>query len=132
MVGLVDRTGHEHEVEFPLQMTVALTDGHQMWAFRYSSQGASRSLYYSTEVEALRALHPELAILREVSDETRLIVSESLGDLPRAWNEVPRERQRSGGARSGRPARLRSTTRGVMERLRRPPLGACLSSRYRA
>ncbi len=38
---------------------------------------------------ALRALHPDLAFLREVSDETRLIVSEPLGDLPGAWNEVP-------------------------------------------
>ena len=89
MVGMVERTGHEHGVEFPMQMTVAVTDGQQMWAFRYSSQGASRSLYYSTQVEALRALHPDVAFLQEVSDETRLVVSEPLGDLPGAWNEVP-------------------------------------------
>ncbi|WP_330289736.1 class II glutamine amidotransferase [Streptomyces sp. NBC_00576] len=89
MVGLVERVGHEHGVEFPIQMTVAVTDGQQTWAFRYSSQGTSRSLYYSTQVEALRALHPDMAFLREVSDETRLIVSEPLGDLPGAWNEVP-------------------------------------------
>ncbi|MFF9086602.1 class II glutamine amidotransferase [Streptomyces sp. NPDC014991] len=89
MVGLVERTGHEHGVEFPMQMTVAVTDGRQVWAFRYSSQGASRSLYYSTRVEALRALHPDVEFLQEVSDETRLIVSEPLGDLPGAWNEVP-------------------------------------------
>lgn len=48
MVGLVERVGHEHGVEFPIQMTVAVTDGQQTWAFRYSSQGTSRSLYYST------------------------------------------------------------------------------------
>ncbi|WP_327344471.1 class II glutamine amidotransferase [Streptomyces europaeiscabiei] len=89
MVGMVERTGREHGVEFPLQMTVAVTDGRQTWAFRYSSQGTSRSLYYSTEVEALRALHPEVEFLQEVSDETRLIVSEPLGDLPGVWNEVP-------------------------------------------
>lgn len=89
MVGLVERTGHRHGVEFPLQMTVALTDGRRLWAFRYSSQGASRSLYYSTEVETLRALHPDVAFLRDISDETRLVVSEPLGDLPGAWNEVP-------------------------------------------
>ncbi|MFF1276374.1 class II glutamine amidotransferase [Streptomyces marokkonensis] len=89
MVGMVERTGHEHGVEFPLQMTVAVTDGEQVWAFRHSSQGASRSLYYSTQVEALRALHPDIEFLQEVSDETRLIVSEPLGDLPGAWNEVP-------------------------------------------
>jgi glutamine amidotransferase len=89
MAGLVERTGHEHGVEFPLQMTVAVTDGEALWAFRYSSQKTSRSLFYSTRVETLRSLHPDLAFLREVSDETRLIVSEPLGDLPGAWNEVP-------------------------------------------
>ncbi|MEV2216118.1 class II glutamine amidotransferase [Streptomyces sp. NPDC050997] len=89
MAGLVERTGHEHGVEFPLQMTVAVTDGQGMWTFRYSSQGTSRSLYSSTEVHTLRALHPDLAFLRGISDETRLIVSEPLGGLPGAWNEVP-------------------------------------------
>jgi glutamine amidotransferase len=89
MVGVVERSGHDHGVEFPLQMTIAVTDGERVWAFRYSSQGASRSLFYSTRVDALRKLHPDISFLREVSDETRLIVSEPLGDLPGAWNEVP-------------------------------------------
>ncbi|MFF1445373.1 class II glutamine amidotransferase [Streptomyces sp. NPDC058295] len=89
MVGLVERTGRAHGVEYPVQMTVAVTDGERLWAFRYSSQGDSRSLFYSTRVETLRALHPDLAFLREVSDETRLIVSEPLGDMPGAWNKVP-------------------------------------------
>ncbi|MFI1212587.1 class II glutamine amidotransferase [Streptomyces sp. NPDC020802] len=89
MVGVVERSGRDHGVEFPLQMTIAVTDGERVWAFRYSSQGASRSLFYSTRVDALRKLHPDMAFLQEVSDETRLIVSEPLGDLPGAWNEVP-------------------------------------------
>ncbi|GGW58767.1 MULTISPECIES: class II glutamine amidotransferase [Streptomyces] len=89
MAGLVERTGHEHGVEFPLQMTLAVTDGERLWGFRYSSQKASRSLFYSTRVDTLRALHPDLAFLREVSGGTRLIVSEPLGDLPGAWNAVP-------------------------------------------
>jgi glutamine amidotransferase len=89
MAGLVEEVGHEHGVEFPLQMTVAVTDGRRLWAFRYSSQGDSRSLYYSSRVESLRALHPGLPFLREASDETRLIVSEPLGDLPGVWNKVP-------------------------------------------
>ncbi|MGW2617496.1 class II glutamine amidotransferase [Streptomyces sp. NPDC001500] len=89
MVGLVERVGRAHGVEFPMQMTVAVTEGVRLWAFRYSSQGASRSLFYSTRVETLRELHPDVEFLREVSDDTRLIVSEPLGDLPGAWNEVP-------------------------------------------
>ncbi|MFF7244480.1 class II glutamine amidotransferase [Embleya sp. NPDC008237] len=89
MAGLVEDTGRRHGVEFPLQMTIALTDGARLWAFRYSSRKDSRSLFYSTRVDTLRALHPDVAFLRDVSDETRLVVSEPLGDLPGAWNEVP-------------------------------------------
>ena len=70
-------------------MTVATTNGTDVWAFRYSSQRQSRSLFYSTDVVSLRALHPEVEILERVSDESRLIVSEPLRDLPGAWNEVP-------------------------------------------
>ncbi|MEU9083587.1 class II glutamine amidotransferase [Streptomyces sp. NPDC048357] len=89
MAGVVERVGHEHGVEFPLQMTLAMTDGESVWAFRYSSGHSSRSLFYSSKVDSLRRLHPDMAFLQEVSDETRLIVSEPLGDLPGAWNEVP-------------------------------------------
>jgi glutamine amidotransferase len=88
-VGLIERTGHAHGVEHPIQMTVATTDGSSVWAFRYSSEGSSRSLFFSTAVDALRTQHPEVAVLRELSDETRVIVSEPLGDLAGAWNEVP-------------------------------------------
>jgi glutamine amidotransferase len=89
MVGFVEQTGRAHGVEHPIQMTVATTDGERIWAFRYSSEGQSRSLFYSTRLDQLRQLHPEVPALAELSDESRLIVSEPLGDLPGAWNEVP-------------------------------------------
>jgi predicted glutamine amidotransferase len=89
MVGFVEETGREHGVEQPIQMTVATTDGHTVWAFRYSSEGSSRSLYYSTRMDALTALYPEADEFAGLSDETRVVVSEPLGDLPGAWNEVP-------------------------------------------
>jgi glutamine amidotransferase len=89
MAGLIERTGHAHDVQYPLQMTVAVADGERVWAFRHSSEGRSRSLYFSTKVDTLRALHPDAEFLRDISDETRLVVSEPLGDLPGAWNEVP-------------------------------------------
>jgi len=88
-VGLIEEVGRKHGVENPIQMTVATTDGNRVWAFRYSSQHESRSLFYSTNVPALRELHPEVEILGQLSDESRLIVSEPLRDLPGAWNEVP-------------------------------------------
>src|SRR4051812_3599284 len=88
-VGFIEATGRRHGVESPIQMTVATTDGESVWAFRYSSRGDSRSLFYSTDVRTLRAQHPEVAVLSELSDESRLVVSEPLGTLAGAWNEVP-------------------------------------------
>jgi predicted glutamine amidotransferase len=89
MVGFVEEVGHLHGTEHPIQMTVGTTDGKSVWAFRYSSEGDSRSLFYSTNVGALRELYPDRPRLREVSDEARIIVSEPLGDLPGVWNAVP-------------------------------------------
>ncbi|MGW2703859.1 class II glutamine amidotransferase [Streptomyces sp. NPDC001340] len=89
MTGFVERVGREHGVPSPMQMTVAVADGERVLAFRYASEGTPRSLYYSSRVDDLRALHPDATFLRDVSDETRLVVSEPLGDLPGAWNEVP-------------------------------------------
>ena len=37
-IGLVERVGHEHGVEYPFQGTVATTNGESVWAFRYSSK----------------------------------------------------------------------------------------------
>ena len=70
-------------------MTIATTDGRSVYAFRYSSEGQSRSLFYSTRLDTLRALHPENEALAALSDESRVVVSEPLGDLEGAWNEVP-------------------------------------------
>ena len=84
MVGLVEEAGRRHGTEHPLQMTIGTTDGKSVWAFRYSS-----SLYYSTDVRTLREMYPERPRLQEVSDETRIIVSEPIVELAGAWNEVP-------------------------------------------
>ncbi|MGW2181919.1 class II glutamine amidotransferase [Streptomyces sp. NPDC001732] len=89
MAGFVEQVGRRAGVEHPLQMTVAVSDGERLWTFRYSSSRESRSLFYSRRVDSVRALHPDLEVLRGMSDETRLVVSEPLGDLPGLWNEVP-------------------------------------------
>jgi len=89
MVGFVEEVGRRRGVEHPVQMTIGTSDGKSLWAFRYSSERDSRTLYYSTDVRTVRELHPELEVLQLVSDETRIVVSEPLGDLTGAWNEVP-------------------------------------------
>ena len=88
-VGLAERVGRRHGVDYPVHMTVATSDGESIWAFRYSSEKATSSLFYSTDVAQLRQLHPELAVLDRLGNDTRFIVSEPLRALPGAWNEVP-------------------------------------------
>jgi glutamine amidotransferase len=88
-VGFIEETGRKHGIEHPIQMTVATTNGETIWAFRYSSEHDSRSLFFSTRMDSLKAHYPELVELAQLSDETRVVVSEPLGDLPGAWQEVP-------------------------------------------
>jgi glutamine amidotransferase len=88
-VGFIEETGRRHGVEHPIQMTVATTDGATTWAFRYSSEGRSRSLFHNTDVSTLRLQHPDNPTLQHVSDDARLVVSEPLGSLKGAWREVP-------------------------------------------
>ena len=87
-VGLVEETARRHGIVDPVQMTVATTDGETTWAFRYSSAGASRSLFHSTDMSTLRDQYPDNPVLHDLSDDTRLVVSEPLGDLQGAWREV--------------------------------------------
>jgi len=88
-VGFVEEVGRRHGVENPVHMTVAASDGDAIWVFRYSSEKSTSSLYYSTDIEQVRQLYPDLAVLNELGEGTRFIVSEPLRDLPGAWNEMP-------------------------------------------
>ena len=89
MVGFVEEVGHRHGVEYPLKMTVATSDGTRIIAARYSSDGNPGSLYFSTDMRTLKELHPEIKELQGLSDDSRAIVSEPLGDVVGAWNAVP-------------------------------------------
>ena len=88
-VGFIEDTGRRHGVEHPVQMTVATTDGETTWAFRYSSEGHSRSLFSSSDIAVIQAAHPDHPLVRDLSEDTRLVVSEPLGDLSGAWQEIP-------------------------------------------
>jgi glutamine amidotransferase len=104
-IGMVEHVGEAKGVRYPFQGTIATTDGKRMWAFRYSSEGRSRSLFFTGSVPVLRRLYPDLAVLNEVSDDARLVVSEPIGDLPGAWHEVP---ESSYGVVGGGDDQLRS------------------------
>lgn len=91
MVGLVETMGHQSGVEYPMQMTLGITDGERLHAFRYSSERKSRTLYHSNEVAAIRDLVPRerRAHLDNVGENARTIVSEPFSDLPGMWQEIP-------------------------------------------
>ena len=88
-IGLVEAVGRQHGVEYPFQGTIATSDGEHLWAFRYSTEGKSRTLFFSRDVRTLRELYPDREILEQVSDDARLVLSEPIGDLPGAWLEMP-------------------------------------------
>ena len=88
-VGLVEEVAARHGVHYPVQGTVATTDGQRLWTFRYSSEGRSRSLFRNRDVAVLRAQYPDNPVLHGLADDTRLVVSEPLGGLRGAWLEVP-------------------------------------------
>ncbi len=85
----VEQVGHDHGVEFPMQGTIAVTDGSTIWAFRYSSQGQSRTLFHSADVTVLRQMYPDVERLHTFGRHAHVVVSEPLNDLPGAFIEVP-------------------------------------------
>ena len=89
MIGFIEGVGRRHGVNRPLQMTLALLDGQTLYAFRYSSEGKSRTLFYSASIAAMRQHFPEV---QTFSDDARAVVSEPLGGIEnvnRFWIEVP-------------------------------------------
>ena len=47
-IGLIEAVAARHGVPHPFQGTIATTDGESIWAFRYSSERKSRTLFYTT------------------------------------------------------------------------------------
>ena len=66
-----------------------MSDGRTIWAFRYSSQGRSRTLFHSADIGALRQMYPDVERLRRFGENAHVVVSEPLNDLPGAFVEVP-------------------------------------------
>ena len=74
MVDRVETVVRQHGVEHPIRMTVATGDGGRQWAFRYSSERRSRSLFYITDGATLRELHSDNPALHVLSEETSLVL----------------------------------------------------------
>jgi predicted glutamine amidotransferase len=88
MVGFVEACAREAGVDDPMQMTLGIADGERLFAFRYSTRRASRTLYYAREVTAVRDLLAQRSA-DAVTDEASVVVSEPLSDLPGLWEAIP-------------------------------------------
>ena len=97
-VGFITKLAQANGVENPVQMSVCTTDGSgRLWAFRYSTEGKSRTLYYSTDIAKIVAMHQDDPIAQRrrsvvryssYTEDTRFIVSEPLGFVEGVWNLV--------------------------------------------
>jgi predicted glutamine amidotransferase len=88
-IGFVEDTARRHGIEEPVQASIGVSDGVRLWAIRYASSGAPRTLFMSADADAVKALHPENARLARLRDEDRIVVSEPLADLEGVWKEIP-------------------------------------------
>jgi predicted glutamine amidotransferase len=91
MVGFVEQLGREQGIEHPMQMTLGIADGERMHAFRYSSEGNSRTLFHSRHLDAIRdEIQPsQQVLLDKMTGKARCIVSEPLSELQELWQPIP-------------------------------------------
>ena len=88
-IGLIEKVGKAQGTEFPFQGTFGFSNGDTLYAVRYSSEGDSRSLYYSEAVDTLKKLLPEGPRFDMFDHTSRAVVSEPLGNVPGVWIPVP-------------------------------------------
>lgn len=89
MAATVEEAGQRHGVEFPLNMTICAQDGERMIAVRYSSERNSRSLFHNDDVRHLKQLYPDEPRIAALGDDSYMLLSEPLSELPGVWQEVP-------------------------------------------
>jgi glutamine amidotransferase len=88
-VGVIEEAARRQEIAGAVQATFGVSDGSTLWAVRYATEGPARSLFASSDVQAIRELHPDNPRFKRLSPDDRLIVSEPFSDLPGVWQEIP-------------------------------------------
>lgn len=88
-VGLIEAAAARHEIEGVVQGTFGVSNGTELWAVRYATEGPPRSLFASAEADTVRGLYPDNPRFQQLTEGDRLIVSEPFSDLPGVWHEIP-------------------------------------------
>jgi predicted glutamine amidotransferase len=89
MAGFVEGVARAHGVENAIWMTVGLSDGTDLYAVRYASDGDAPTLYHSRDMDDLHQLNP--ALKGRFSSSARAVVSEPLADVADAWISIPQK-----------------------------------------
>lgn len=86
MVSFVEGVAHDAGTEDPVQMSLAVSNGARVWAFRYATAGEPRTLFQSKSIDAIRELGAEIP---ERFETARTVVSEPFTELSDYWDEIP-------------------------------------------
>lgn len=87
MVRVIERTAKEYGVNESLWMTLGISDGKNIWGFRYGSNGKGPSLYISPSMEELSRLNPHIG--KKFGENAACLVSEPIGDYADKWKALP-------------------------------------------
>jgi glutamine amidotransferase len=107
-VGVIEEAARRRGIAGAVQASFGVSDGSNLWAVRYATEGRARSLFASADVDTVRRLHPDSPRFQRLSPDDRLIVSEPFSDLPGVWREIPQGSAvtaRLGGVLEERPFR---------------------------
>ena len=89
-VGFVEDLAEKQGIENAIQMSLGIADGTKLYGFRYSTEGDSRTLFYSESASAIKEIYPDKA--RNLNEKARAIVSEPLQELSGVWIPVEESR----------------------------------------
>ncbi len=85
MIGFVEKTRQQANIDASLYATVAVSDGERLFALRYSSCGQSSTLYHSRHLHALREVSGTYESLPEGGV---VVLSEPLDELKEHWEAI--------------------------------------------
>jgi predicted glutamine amidotransferase len=88
-VGLIEELARRRGIADVVQGTFGISDGETLWAVRYATGGAARSLYVSADTDTIHRLYPGNDRFDRLTADDRLVVSEPFSDLPGVWEPVP-------------------------------------------
>ena len=110
-VGLIEETGRRHGVEHPIQMTVATTDGDAGLGLPLLERGqVAVALLLDRRRHACAGCTRTPGAAQTLDDETRLVVSEPLGDLAGRVERGARVELRRHPRGAGRAAAVHAAT----------------------